>query len=108
MLLDILLQAGGGLNQFIPILLVLVVMYMFFIRPQMKKQKEERLFRDEITKGMRVVTGSGIHGKVLEVKDNIVIIESENSRLKMEISAVSKEMSAVYLNKEKDKKDDKK
>lgn len=101
----ILLQAGGGLGGFLPLLLVLAVMYFFFFRPQIKKQKAEANFRKEISKGMRIVTNSGIHGKILEVQDTYMILESENSRLKIDKSAVSKELSAVYLSppKEKDK-----
>lgn len=107
-MLNILLQApGGGFGSFLPLLLVLVVMYFFFFRPQIKKQKAERKFRDEIAKGMRVVTNSGIHGKILEMQDTTLILESENSRLKVDKSAISKELSAQYLPKES-KKDDKK
>ncbi|MDX5405326.1 MAG: preprotein translocase subunit YajC [Bacteroidota bacterium] len=97
--LDILLQAGGqgnALTSLLPFLLIILVMYLFFFRPQMKKQKEENKFRNEIEKGNRIVTTSGIHGKILEVKDNYLIIESENARLKVERSAVSKELSAQY------------
>ena len=96
------------------ILLVFVVMYFFMIRPQAKRQKEERKFREEISKGMRVVTNSGIHGKLLEVGDTYIILESENSRLKLDKSAISKELSAQYLHKsdpkekDKDKEKDKK
>ena len=113
----VLLQAagGGGFRGTLPmILLVFVVMYFFMIRPQAKRQKEERKFREEISKGMRVVTNSGIHGKLLEVGDTYIILESENSRLKLDKSAISKELSAQYLpksdpkEKDKDKEKDKK
>jgi preprotein translocase subunit YajC len=98
MLNTILLQAaeGGGIMSLLPFLLIIVVMYLFFFRPQQKKQKEETKFRSEIAKGWRVVTASGIHGKILEIKDNTVILESENSRIKIERSAISKELSAQY------------
>jgi len=85
-----------GIMGLAPFILILVVMYLFFFRPQMKKQKEEKLFRDEIKKGTRIVTTSGIHAKILEVGDTFLIIESENSRFKIEKSAVSKELSAQY------------
>lgn len=108
-MLSILLQAaGGGLGGFLPLLLVLVVMYFFFFRPQIKKQKEERKFRDEIAKGMRVVTNSGIHGKILDMQESTLTLESENSRLKVDKSAISKELSAQYLPKEEKKADKKK
>lgn len=101
------LQEGGGGGAFgslMPFLLILLVMYFFFFRPQMKRQKEESKFRNEITKGMRIVTNSGIHGKILEVLDNALIIESENTRLKVEKSSVSKELSKQYLPKEEKEK----
>lgn len=100
-MLNILLQAGGSpLGGLLPLLLVLVVMYFFFFRPQMKKQKEEAKFRKEgVTKGMRIVTTSGIHGKILDVDDATIILETENSRLKVEKSVISKELSAQYLPK---------
>ena len=85
-----------GIMGLAPFILILVVMYLFFFRPQTKKQKEEKLFRDEVKKGTRIVTTSGIHAKILEVGDTYLVIESENSRLKIEKSAVSKELSAQY------------
>lgn len=97
----ILLQSAGGIQQFLPLLLVLVVMYFFFFRPQMKKQKEERKFQDSLQKGMRVVTNSGIHGKILDLNDDKTVnLESENTRLKINNTALSKEQSAVYLPKD--------
>ncbi len=109
-MLNILLQAGGGspLGGFLPLVLLLLVMYFFFFRPQMKRQKEERKFREEISKGMRIVTNSGIHGKILEINEETLILESENSRLKLDRSAISKEMSAKYLPKEEKKEKEKK
>lgn len=106
MLLSILLQAGGGggIMSLLPFLLIIVVMYLFFFRPQQKKQKEETKFRSELSKGMRIVTTSGIHGKILDIKDTTITIESENSRIKLERSAISKELSAQYLPKADDKK----
>jgi len=98
----VLLQAAGGMDWMgmMPLVLMVVVMYFFFLRPQMKRQKEEGSFRESVSKGMRVVTASGIHGKILEVNEGYVILESENSRLKIEKSAISKEMSAQYVAKE--------
>lgn len=106
MIATILLQAaGGGLGSFLPLLLVLVVMYFFFFRPQIKKQKEEKNFQNEISKGMRIVTSSGIHGKILDIDEKYIILESENSRLRIDKTAVSKAMSAIYLPKDEKKKD---
>ncbi len=100
----ILLQAAGGggagLNNLFLFAALILVMYFFFFRPQIKKQKEEKKFSSEIAKGMRVVTSSGIHGKILELGETTIILESENARLKVERSAISKELSAIYLPKE--------
>jgi preprotein translocase subunit YajC len=92
----ILLQAAGGglVSSLLPFVLIIVVMYLFFLRPQMKKQKEEAKFKDTLTKGMTVVTHSGIHGKILDLQDDTITLESENTRLKVEKTAVSKELSA--------------
>ena len=106
MMLHIFLQqAGGGspLGGILPFIVIIAVMYFFFFRPQMKKQKEERKFSETVAKGNRVVTSSGIHGKILELGDTYVILETENSRLKIEKSSLSKELSAQYLPKEEKK-----
>jgi preprotein translocase subunit YajC len=93
--------AGGGIYSLMPFVMILGVMYLFFFRPQMKRQKEEKIFRTDVKKGARVVTTSGIHGKILEVAENYIILETENSRLKLEKSAISKELSAQYSAAEK-------
>ena len=107
MMHSILLQAGpqgGGMSSMLMFGMVLLVMYFFFFRPQMKKQKEEGRFQDDLGKGMRVVTNSGIHGKILEVQEKQLVIESENSRLRIDRTAVSKELSAQYQSSTSDKK----
>lgn len=83
-LLNILLQAttgqanGGSASMWIMLLLMIVIFYFFMIRPQSKKAKEERKFRDSLQKGDKVVTAGGIHGKVAEVKDLTIVIEVAN------------------------------
>ncbi|MEA3504240.1 MAG: preprotein translocase subunit YajC [Bacteroidota bacterium] len=80
----------GGLMSFLPLLLVIVVFYLFFIRPQMKRSKDQKKFREALKKGSKVVTIGGIHGKILEVKETTVIIEVEGeNRLKVEKSALA-------------------
>ena len=71
-----------------------LVFYFFMIRPQMKKSKEEKLFRSELKKGDKIVTIGGIHGKIAEVKETTLIIEvGEGNKLKIEKTAVSKDNS---------------
>lgn len=74
--------------------LMFVVFYLFMIRPQMKKAKEEKQFRAALKKGDRVVTIGGIHGKVLDVKESTLLVEvGEGTKLKIEKAAVSKDNS---------------
>ena len=91
--LTILLQAeGGGAAQFIMLGLIVVVFYFFMIRPQIKRSKEQRKFREGLEKGDKVVTLGGIHGKVAEIKDTTVIIDVEGgNKLKVEKSALTSE-----------------
>lgn len=93
MMTTIFLEDTNGPPMLIFYGLIILVMYMFFFRPQMKRQKEEKKFQQGIKKGSRIVTTSGIHAKILDVSDTFVIIESENSRLKIEKSAISKSLS---------------
>jgi preprotein translocase subunit YajC len=85
-------MAGGGANQLIMIVLMIGVFYFFMIRPQMKKQKELKKFREGLKPGDKVVTIGGIHGKILEISDATVLIQSEGTKLRLEKSAVSSAM----------------
>ena len=87
----ILLQAaeGQGSAQLLFFGLIFVVMYFFMIRPQVKKQKKENKFRSQLSKGDQVITIGGIHGKIIELKENSVIIENYGSKMKIEKSAIS-------------------
>ena len=94
----IFLQAGGsGINSFIMIPLMLLVVYLFMIRPQIKKQKKEKAFQASIKKGAKVITTSGIHGKIVELNDGICVLETGAGKIKFERSAISMELSKKYL-----------
>ena len=81
--------------------LIILVFYFFMIRPQMKKQKDQRKFKDEVKKGDKIITMGGIHGKIAEVRDAVFIIDIENGgKMKIEKSAVSMEYTA-QINKGK-------
>ena len=69
--------------------LMVLVFWFFMIRPQMKKQKELRKFRDGLAKGDHIVTIGGIHGKILEVTDTTVLVQSDNTKLRFDKSAIS-------------------
>jgi preprotein translocase subunit YajC len=77
------------MGQLIPLVLIMVVFYFFMIRPQMKKQKELKKFRENLAVGDKVVTIGGIHGKILELTDSTVLISSEGSKIRLEKSAIS-------------------
>lgn len=85
---------GEGGSTILMFVLMFVVFYLFMIRPQMKKTKEEKKFRDELKKGDKVVTIGGIHAKIAEVKETTLVVDTgEGQRLKIEKAAVSKDNS---------------
>ncbi|MCL1860662.1 MAG: preprotein translocase subunit YajC [Proteobacteria bacterium] len=67
--------ATGGLASFLPLILMVAVLYFLMIRPQMKRAKEHKSMVDALSKGDEVITGGGIAGKVMEVNDNFVQVE---------------------------------
>jgi len=73
----ILLQAegGGGMVSFLPFVLIIFVFYFFMIRPQMRKQKELKTYREALQKGDKVVTTGGIYGKLTGISDNTIDME---------------------------------
>ena len=89
----------GQLMQFLPFVLMFVVIYFFMIRPQQAKIKKEREFEASIKVGDKIVTKSGLHGKIAELAETTVVIETMSGKLKMERSAISQEMSAVVNKK---------
>lgn len=96
MISTILLQAGAGgqYTQFIMMGLIVLVFYFFMIRPQIKKQKDQKKFAEELKKGDKVVTTAGIHGKVVDIADVTILIEVDNGvKIRFDKSAVSLEAS---------------
>jgi preprotein translocase subunit YajC len=82
------------IGQFLPMLLIIVVFYFFMIRPQMKKAKDHKKFVEELKKGDKVITTSGIHGKIVEMNDSTFLIEVESgTKIRFEKSSVSLESS---------------
>lgn len=75
--------------------MIFVVAYFFMIRPQMKRAKDEKKFAAELKRGDRIITKSGLHGKVMDIndKDNSCVIETMAGKLKFDRSAISLEMS---------------
>lgn len=92
-------QEGGNSSFLIMMALLFVVMYFFMIRPNVKRNKEQQKYRENLKKGDRIVTTGGIHGRISEMKDTTVVIETEGGgKLRIEKSGISMEASAA-LNK---------
>jgi preprotein translocase subunit YajC len=90
--------AGPGPNplaSFIPIILIFIIMYFVLFRPQMRRQKEQRLLVSALKTGDRVVTAAGIHGMITNVKDTTVTVKvADNVKIEMEKSAISNVVKA--------------
>jgi preprotein translocase subunit YajC len=88
---------GGSSNSllsFLPLVLIILVFYLFFIRPQMKKSKEQKKFRENLKKGDKVITIGGLHGKIAEMDETTVTLEVANQvRLTFEKSAIALDSS---------------
>ena len=84
-----------NIGQYTPLVLMLLVLYFFMIAPQMKRAKKEKKFAAELKKGNKVITKSGLHGKIAELndKDNSCVIETLAGKIKFDRSAISMEMS---------------
>jgi preprotein translocase subunit YajC len=92
----ILLQAPGafgGLGGIVPMILIIVVFYFFMIRPQVKKQKDQKKYVEELKKGDRIVTNAGIHGRIIDMNDLTFLIEIENGKMRVDKAAISLDAS---------------
>ncbi len=78
----------------LPYLAMIAVFYFLMIRPQQKRAKLERDFESSLKVGDKIITKSGIHGKIAELSDATIVIETMAGKLKMERSAISMEMSS--------------
>lgn len=82
-------QANSGLINIVMMLAVVAVVYFFMIRPQTKRQKEEKKFRESLSKGDKVVTIGGLHGKILSMDEKTVLLEvDEGVKLRFERAAI--------------------
>tara|TARA_B100001093_G_scaffold495296_1_gene539628 strand:- start:158 stop:445 length:288 start_codon:yes stop_codon:yes gene_type:complete len=84
-----------ALNKYLPLVLILLVFYFFIIAPQIKRSKKEKQFAAALKKGDRVITKSGMHGKIAELndKDNSCVVETLAGKIKFERSALSIELT---------------
>ena len=90
------------MTQFIFLIPIMLVFYFFMIRPQMKKSKQQKKFREEIGKGDKIVTIGGLHGKILEVEETTFIVELyDKTHVRLEKSAVSMETTMALADANK-------
>ncbi|MDR6967551.1 preprotein translocase subunit YajC [Flavobacterium arsenatis] len=79
---------------FLPYVAMIAVFYFLMIKPQQNRAKKERAFETGLKVGDKIITKSGIHGKISELADTTIVIETMSGKLKMERSAISMEMSS--------------
>lgn len=82
------------------LLLMVAIFYFLLIRPQQQRAKKEKAFEAAIKVGDKVITKAGIHGRIAELTDTTVVIETMAGKIKMERSALSMEMTSK-LNEKK-------
>ena len=90
--------SGGGLGQFLPIVLLFLGMWFLIIAPQRKRQKAHDKMLTEIKKGDEIVTTGGLFGTVIRVKDDRFVVEiAENTRIELGKGFVSSKIEATIV-----------
>ncbi|WP_394798443.1 preprotein translocase subunit YajC [Blattabacterium cuenoti] len=80
-------------------ILIFIVFYFFMIRPQIQKQKKEKIFQKNLEKGNYIVTNSGIHGRIINITDNFCVLETVLGKIKLEKNTISKDLTILrYCN----------
>ncbi|WP_185876685.1 preprotein translocase subunit YajC [Blattabacterium cuenoti] len=80
--------------------LILIIFYFFIIRPQIKKQKIEKKFQENLKIGNYIVTNSGIHGKIVKIINVFFIIETISGKIKLEKNTISRDLTQLRYNSE--------
>ena len=89
-------QQSSPYSGILMIVLIFVIFWLFFIRPQNKRNKEQQKFRENLKKGDKIVTIGGIHGKIIEVRENTVLVSVDpNASIEFEKSAIIPSASQV-------------
>jgi len=89
-------QGQSPWSSLIPLLLIRVVYYFFLIRPQMRRQKELKTFRESLKKGDKIVTAGGIYGKINNISDHVITVDvGNNVLLKVDKSSVLRDTTDV-------------
>ena len=97
-------QSANGQQQspmsFLFLILIVVIFYFFMIRPQVKKQKEIRKFRENLKKGDRIITTGGIYGKITDIKDTHALIEiAPEVRIRVDLNAILRDSGDLVQQK---------
>ena len=77
----------------IQLVLMIAVFYFLLIRPNQQRAKKEKAFEAALKVGDKVITKSGIHGKIAEIAQDTIVIETMSGKIKMEKSAISADIS---------------
>lgn len=81
---------GGGLGFFVPMIFIFIIMYFVMIRPQKKRQDQQKLLISSLKTGDQVVTNAGIHGLISNVKETTVMLKvADNVKIELEKSAIT-------------------
>ena len=88
----------------LPLVLMAVVVYLFMILPQQRRAKKEKQFEEALKIGDKIITKFGLHGRINEIADTTVVIETMSGKLKLERSAISMELSEKLNTKPVEKK----
>ena len=78
--------AGGGLSMIIMMVALIAVFYFFMIRPENKRKKKAQEMRDNLSVGDTITTIGGIIGKIVAVRDNTIVIETSDDRVRMQLT----------------------
>ncbi len=73
---------------------MIAVFYFLLIRPQQQRAKKEKAFEAALKVGDKIITKAGIHGKIAELNEDTIVVETMAGKIKMEKSAISSELSA--------------
>jgi len=102
------LQAASQPSSFLSLAFfgaIFLIMYFFFLRPQVKKQKEQNKFSDDLKKGDEVVTGAGIIGKISKIEDGIIHLQvDQKTFIRVVKGAISREMTEMLHKVDKEEK----
>jgi len=90
----IVLQENAMSPMFLVIMAIFVVFFM--IIPQVRRSRNEKKFKETLQKGYKVVTTGGIHGKLAEVNEGTVMIDTNAGKLLVEKSALNMELTKKY------------